>query len=100
MNIKFKVLFLVALFIFLICAFAFFQAYVTKAQFIDSLDGIILIIIGEGWKFLSTPTIFISGLIFLFLWNFRDKIEKIFPSLEKSLRVVSQQNLSFRNLIL
>ena len=39
--------------------------------------------VSEFWKFISTPTIFITIVIFMFLLNFRDQISKMIPEISE-----------------
>ena len=69
--------------LFLVFFYAGFQSYATKSIFIISLYEVITTLIGEVWKLVSTPTVFVAGLLFIILWNYRTKIETIFPALRE-----------------
>jgi hypothetical protein len=67
----------------LIGGYSYFRSIATNINFIVAVDQILLVIIGEVWKFISTPTVFIAFLASILLWTFRENVRTIFPALRE-----------------
>lgn len=67
----------------LIGLYSLFKSNVDSISYIKSLDLVLSIIIHEGWKFISSPSIFLTLVAAFFLWEFRDNILSMFPAIKE-----------------
>lgn len=64
-------------------AYSWFRSVVSKIAFINVLDSLMSTVIVEIWKLISSPIIFVSLLVFILIWKFRNHIELMFPNVKE-----------------
>lgn len=78
-----KKLIIVLLFFAVILIYSWFRTVIDKTSLLISFDKIFSLVIQEIWKFISIPTIFISLVLLIVCWNFRDPINNIFTKIKE-----------------
>jgi hypothetical protein len=74
---KFTIFATIVGFIVMIAAYALFQSVVHSTTYLVTLDRVLSAAVGELWKFISNPTIFIAFVVGGALWTFRKNIQSI-----------------------
>jgi len=67
----------------IVSLYASFESYAIKSTFLAALYDVISSLVTEIWRFISTPTVFISVLVFALLWSFRARLDAMFPAIRK-----------------
>ncbi len=79
-------LFILSIFISLvlvIISYSFLRSYLDGQSFLFALDKVVSNIFSELWKFVSTPLIFVSLMIALFIYAARENILLLFPAIKE-----------------
>lgn len=78
-----KILIWVLVFFAVILIYSWFRTVIDKTNLLVSFDKTFSLVIQNIWEFISIPTIFISLIILIVCWNFRDPINHFFTKIKE-----------------